>query len=70
MKKTKCNIIIGMFIFATLLCMLNSCSLEKRVIVTTRGHGATYLNGHNFPKFELPDLVSVPRDTVLNYKIR
>lgn len=69
MKKTK-YIFMGMCIVATLLCMLNCCSLEKRVIVTTRGHEATYPSEHKVPKFELYDFDSAPRDTVLNYRIR
>lgn len=53
------------------LSMLNSCGLEKRVIVTTRGHEATYPNGHQTPRYDLlQDYGDSPRDTVLNYRIR
>lgn len=69
MKKSK-YIFIGLCIIVTPLCMFNSCSLEKRVIVTTRGHEATYPNEHRIPRFELHDFDSAPRDTILNYRIR
>lgn len=53
-----------------LLGMLGACSLEKRVVVTTRGYEATYPNGHQSPGYELlHDYDSSPRDTVLNYRI-
>ena len=69
MKNAK-YIFMGLCISTILLCMLNSCSLEKRVIITTRGHEVTYPDGYNVPGFELHDFNRAPRDTIINYRIR
>lgn len=61
---------MGLCISTILLCIFNSCSLEKRIIVTTRGHEATYPDGYNVPGFELHDFNRAPRDTITNYRIR
>lgn len=61
---------MGLCTSTILLCMLNSCSLEKRVIITTIGHEVTYPDGYNVPGFELHDFNRAPRDTIINYRIR
>lgn len=70
MKKSKYRF-MGLLIGSVCLGMLNSCGLEKRVIVTTRGHEASFPHKQYIPRCELlQEYDTFPRDTVMNYKIK
>ena len=69
MKKYR-FIFMGLSISAVIFCMLSSCGLEKRVIVTTRGHEATLWNSHKYNNDILQTDCNLPRDTVINYQIK
>lgn len=53
-----------------LMAILNSCNLEKRVVVTTRGYDSS--RDYEIPDFKYRgyyvDDNSLPRDTVFNYR--
>lgn len=62
---------MGLVISATFLVILNSCGLEKRVVVTTRGYETAYPNGSQTPRYDLlQDYDSFPRDTIINYQVK
>ena len=61
---------IKVFASILLIAMLCSCSLEKRVIVTTKNHEGTIWDSHNFNSDNFGDNSPFPRDTVINYKLR
>ncbi len=70
MKKFKYILFVSLFGIAgsVLLC---SCSLDKRVVITTGRQDASILYGsQNTPKILPWDYEICPRDTVLNYKIK